>query len=332
MNGASSGFLSGAASGASLGSSFGPYGAAIGGVVGGIAGWFGGSYADESFENSADWAMYNATQEYSIDMTNLMSQTMLAQFNSYLVQQQAEIESQYSLDVAAWNIDIIEKTVAYNDELLEEELALMWEAADLDLTLLAQERAVERGEILADQAASGTVMNTGSNLDTIINQKTQEELEASIIMHNADIAAADINNARAQSQWEGDIAIQQAEWEGKMGSYIALSNAELTSAGIMAEAGMNVLTGMMSADYSLESSLYGISQAEDAYSSSNTQDLISGLFSAASTAAKTYYMDKDYSSLSYTDSTESSSESSSGSGSYDWGTGYETKYSDLMSN
>ena len=83
-------------------------------------------------------------------------------------------------------IGMIFATTSYNALLQEQELSRLWEDEGLALEQLGAERARERGGIIAEQGASGTVIGEGSNEDVIVSQMTQEAMDATVIQHGAD--------------------------------------------------------------------------------------------------------------------------------------------------
>jgi len=272
-NGASTGFITGFVGG---------------GIVGGVAGYFSGSSSDASMASAASWANYNAQMQQNIDRSNANNQLMLTGMNVILAKNQASDQAELALDTAAYNISMIKATTDYNDDLMEQELSLMWESADLDLTLMENQRAVERGGIVANQSVSGTTLGLGSNADVVVSQKTQEALDATVVRHGADIQAAKISDARAQSVWQGEVAMREAAWQGEMGAWSATTNANTQAISSLASAALGHSAAITSSDYRYNSAIQGISNAQDAYATQNDQALVSGLFSAAGQAASYY--------------------------------------------
>ena len=303
-NGASTGFVTGAVGGAVSGAAIGTMitpvigtaiGAVIGGVAGGVAGYFSGSSSDASMASSASWANYNAQMQQNIDRSNANNQLMLTGMNAILAKNQASDQAELALDTAAYNISMIKATTDYNDDLMEQELSLMWESADLDLTLMENQRAVERGGIVANQSVSGTTIGLGSNADVVVSQKTQEALDATVVRHGADIQAAKISDARAQSVWQGEVAMREAAWQGEMGAWSAQTNANTQAISSLASAALGNSAAMTSSDYRYSSAVQGVSNAQDTHATQNDQALVSGLFSAAEKAASysaSYYAGK----------------------------------------
>ena len=240
----------------------------------------------------AQWARYNADMGFNTSLGNVAARNELAMVNAKMAMAAGEVQAEALQGAAQFNADVIHATTLYNDLLLEEDLALNWEALGLDLKLLEQQRAQERGAIIANQAASGTVINEGSNLDVIISQRTQEELDAFVTMHNADIRAAQIMNTRAQNLWQGEMQARKAIWEGNLGASVAMANANLSALGQMANAFISGRAETTSAMYKLQSDLYGAQFGLSAANQQAVNGLTQGLFSSMGQAVSSYYSAK----------------------------------------
>ena len=284
-----SGVAQGAATGAMIG---GPWGAVAGGVIGGIGGLISGGAADDQMENQVAWAKYNAMMQLNTDLYNIDSQFDLALMNAGLVSGMAGIKNAAIQENAEYNAAIIYSTTIYNDALLEQELVRVWQDEDLELEQLEMFRARERGGIVADQAASGTVIAVGSNADVIISQRTQEAMDANIVMFNADRKAADIHNQRAQGNWQGQVAISHVLWDGEVQSYVNEANATIQSASIITGAKIKRRADTYTANQRSYMSGVGIDMSMAQFDMQNTQNMIGGLFNAASTYAVGTYARK----------------------------------------
>ena len=238
------------------------------------------------------WNGYNAAMKYSTALGNLAAEAELTQINAQLAKQQGEVQASAYVQSAVMNAGIIKATSVYNDDLLENELSLMWEGMDLDLRLLEQQRARERGTMLANQAASGTVMDDGSNFDAIVSQKTQEALDAFVIRHNADIQAKKIQNARAQNLWQGEMQLRKTMWDGQLGASIAMNNANAQAKSLLTTGALRLGSGLQSAFYQREADKYGLSMGKYEWDQTAQGTLTTGLFSAASQGVAAYYGSK----------------------------------------
>lgn len=286
--------VSGAAQGATTGFAMGggPWGAVIGGIIGGFGGLISGAAADAQFANQTAWAQYNNQMRYDTAMYNIDSSLAIAGLNAMASMQSAQINSQAAMAAAAYNANIISATVQYNTLLQNEELSRVWQAEDLDLEQLELYRQRERGAIVADQAASGTVIDEGSNAEVVISQDAQRAMDANIIMYNADAQAADIQNSIAQGRWQGQVAISQTMWEGQMSAYTTMANAKIQTGVGLLGAQIQATANRYTAEQGLYAGNMNIFMGENAFSAQNTQNMISGLFQAGGSFATGYFANK----------------------------------------
>ena len=292
-DGATSGALTGAASGAASGASVGGvYGAVIGGVIGGVGGWISGSSADAAFDNQTAWAQYNAQAAFVNNRNNANSAFALAGFNAALTRGAANRQASSIASQVSHNVQLIQLTTEYNEDLMEQQLEELWTANELELSQLAIFRARERGQIVSEQGASGTVIGQDSNGDVLVDQLTQEALDSTVVKYNADVNAAHISNEIAKSAWEGQIAIDNAMFEGQVAINNTLAGADAQILSSLGSAALQQNASLFSAKTALMAGKDNITQAQFQNTQQNNQQLISGLFGAASTGASTYYRNK----------------------------------------
>ena len=288
-SGRTSGAISGAASGALSGSAFGPMGTGIGAVLGGLFGGYSGAQTDASQENQAAWARYNSMLEYNTALYNINSRSELTELNVQSIFANTAIETSAIAANAQFNTKVIGMTTLYNHSLQKEELRRLWKSFDLDVLQLENFRARERGSIVADQAASGTVLAEGSNEDVVVSQMTQEALDKTVIQHNADVAAADINNAMARGLWEGEMAIHQNEWEGEVAIHQAMARGSVAAASQLVGNAIQTNADLYTAKQARQANNYNIQQSDYAYKARNSQSLATGLFNTAGAGISSYY-------------------------------------------
>lgn len=288
-SGATSGAVSGAASGAVMGTQILPgWGTAIGAVVGGISGFISGSSSDSQQATSSAWANYNNQMQYNTNMYNIESSLGLAKFNAAATMMAANAQAAASQAAAEYNAGMIFATTSYNALLEEQELSRVWEDAELDLLQLEQQRARERGGIIGQQAASGTVIGEGSNADVIISQQTQEYMDSVIIQHGAERQAANIQNQIVQGMWQGQVAISQTRWEGQMAGYTAKANAAVQAGSTLATANVQANADRWSANTAFNAGANNIAIDNSKYGQQQTQNMVTGLFNAAAMGATMY--------------------------------------------
>jgi len=280
-----SGFISGAAGGAAIGSSFGAPGAIVGGVIGGVTGLFGGSAQDAAQANQEAWQQYNAITSYNTAIDNIGLNIDLGEFNTTLAELEGDLNSSTVQYTANVNADIIAATTSYNDLLYDADLEKLWTASGLDLHNITNQRAVERGHLVAAQGASGTIIGTGSNKDVVIDQTTQEYIDRTVVKYNADVKAADILNAQSQSNWRGQLAEAKTKWDGEMSAYTIKRNAAVKAFANTQSTVLTAIGNLKSATSSLSAGNAQVAINSSTASARNTQNMVAGLFSAAGTYA-----------------------------------------------
>jgi len=245
-----------------------------------------------SGEQSAAWARYNAGMQFNVASGNIAARTQLAMLNAQAGRATASAQASAIMGAAGFNASMVRATTQYNDLLMKEEEDLLWEQMDLDLKLLGQQRAQERGEIIANQAASGTVIGEGSNADVVISQKTQEALDAFVVRHGADVQANKIMNSRARNMWEGEAQVRKIAYEGQLGASVAMANANIAATTGLATAQIQAQADRQSAWYQLMAGMSGANYTQSNAYQQSQNTLTHGLFSAAGQAVSSYYGSK----------------------------------------
>jgi len=290
---ATSSALSGAASGAVLGSQILPgWGTVIGGVIGGVAGLISGSAADADQKNASAWAIYNNNMKLKTDLYNIDSETMLSNFNAASVMLSGNLAASSIKATADYNAAMTYFTTLHTDDLLEQELTQVWQDSNLDLTQLEQFKLREQGALVASQAASGTVIGSGSNAEAVIDQNTQRAIDSEVIMFNADRKAADISNEKAASLWKGQVAIDQILWEGQLQSYNTKANAAIQAGTIGLTNRIRSKANTYTAYQNYNAGSNAVTVANSRFSSQQTQALVKGLFKAAASYGVGAYASK----------------------------------------
>lgn len=275
--------VSGAAQGAAYGSVLGPWGIAGGAVIGGVAGLISGGSADAQQENQEAWAKYNNRMRYNTSLYNIDSFLKISEMNAAATRAAANLNATAIESGAQYNAAMTFGVVQYNAELQELELERIWEDEDLALEQLATYRNRERGVIVADQAASGTVIGEGSNADVIISQQAQEALDATIIMHGADRKAADVGNAIARGRWEGTTEINKILWQGRVQSYVTRANATIQAGSQVVGSRIKANADLYSAEQAFNTGGYAVEMSQAQFNSQNVQNMTTGLFNAGGT-------------------------------------------------
>lgn len=243
------------------------------------------------------WNEYNAQMQYGTSMNNAKSQATLSNINAQMQANATRNQMGIIKATTELNASIIASTTDYNDALYEEQLTQLWDSVGLDLEQLAMQRAVERGGIVAQQSVSGTVIGEGSNADLIVHQKTMEAMDNLVVNHKADLQAANISNARAQSKWKGEMEIKKVEYEGRLNIAAAASNAQTQIAGAQASGIINANATAASAANRFVADMQGANMTSDMNNQKTGATFASGMFGAASQGVKSYYATKGTTSL-----------------------------------
>ena len=251
-------------------------------------------YNSTKKQNEAQSAVntWNAHMGYDTALSNTQAANMIGRFNAMAATQAGRISAQAYMAGAEMNAEIIRATAAYNDSLLATEEEQLWDALELDVELMRNERLRERGTMLAIQSVSGTVMGTGSNADAVTDQMTQEALDLFVMRHNADIGAADILNARAQGLWEADMQAKKVMWEGQLAAITTQANANMGAASQLATTAISGAANLISAGNARDSQLASGSIQFAQNNMAAQSNLVTGLFGAAQTGVAAYYAGK----------------------------------------
>jgi len=276
--------VSGAAQGAAIGSQILPgWGTAAGAVIGGIGGFISGGSADAQFSNQMAWAEYNRQSQYNVDKYNINSSLSIAGMNAAMGLAAGKYNAQQVINSAYYNAEMTRMTMEYNEDLLDNELTRVWQDLDLDITQIEMFRARERGNMIADQAASGTTIGQDSNALVVMDQQTQEALDITIVEFGADRQAANISNQIAQGRWQGEVAIQQTQWEGEVQANSIMFNSKVQAFGTVAGAVIKADADMYSSKQAYMTGGYNQEQAKATFGAQNQQAMVKGLFTAAAT-------------------------------------------------
>lgn len=302
---------------------------AIPAVISAVGALSSAASASKQNKQQLAWNNYNSTMDYNTAMGNISSQLMLTKANVGFLQQAEAIEQQRLKSTAEFNSATILSVASFNNSLLDREEELMWEGLDLDLSVLHAERAREKGEIIAAQAASGTVIGEGSNADVVAAQMTQEALDASVLRHGANIQASRLLNSKLMNNYNANMEYQKIMWEAQMGSYVSQSNTNLQAMGMITEGVISAMANGASAENALRAGQQGANMNYSTNSSKINSGLTNSLFSAAGQGVASYYGSKVPSVPSGSTGVSSAGSSTfvpAGSG-YTFGSGYTQSYS-----
>ncbi|RLC85489.1 MAG: hypothetical protein DRJ03_11495 [Chloroflexi bacterium] len=269
--------------------------AAVANIAGGIAS---SNAAKAEAERASQYASYNAGQQVSQAQTQAQYVMIAAMFNANQASQQASYNATQNKAWIDYNNEMSLAVDEYNSLLYEDQVSQILEASSFDKFQITRSSNHARGDMIAQQGASGTTVGVGTNRDAVIEHMAEEELMKFVVDHNAVNAVNSIRNADALGQWEGSMARQKMTYEGQLATASMMYNVGAANIGNLMSATMSasqitqsgqnqatstLLTGQQTSDnQNAQASLYmtqgildGTKHAVSAYSpSTNEPDVV----------------------------------------------------------
>ena len=242
----------------------------------------------QSAESAYNTALWNAENIYKTGMDNIMLTGMSGRTNAMQQMMATTLNVKDVQRVAEFNMSLYKQVTEYNTALMLDELPQLLDQYELSITHIRQQGARQEGGIVAYQGASGTVIGTGSNLDVVVDSRTQLALDEYAVGLQYQWQVDAVYDAIAKSEWEGQMAIDKMAFEANnqimnmknqtsMAVFSTLSNSTLQMFSI-------ANTAMNQADTAI---WHGASQAaslESAADAAWTSSLFKATGSALSTA------------------------------------------------
>lgn len=280
------GIFSGAAQGFAL-SGGNPFGALAGGLFGFLSG-------DDGSNAKTDlrYAQYNADMVLKAGQANAAMIAGLAGANAAMTMAAAKFNVGIQSQVDQYNAQLRSFLGDYNASLLENEAALVWEAAELDLLQMEQQFQRDLGTMRVGYGKSGVLLDQDSPLQAQIDATTQHELDVMIVRHGADLQAKKLQDAAARSRWEGNVEAQSIMYEGYMNGIMQFGQAALTAAGQVVQGNANAAMTMFNSQIQANQILVGGQQDYATYKSADRQAMMNGLFGAAGSLYTNYLDNK----------------------------------------
>lgn len=266
-------------------------GSSIGGAVGGGIDSMIGSEQDAAYASYL--AEYNAVIAKQTGEINAQNILTIAESNAQSVLTQADADANAIDLVVDYNTDLQTLIRQYNNSLLEAEMAILWDAAELDIQQYSNEARAALGIQQAKFAASGILLGReDESLDmALVDSKTQTDLDILIKRYNADLGMARILDQMAKNTFEGQLAVEQIRFEGEVNKFNILSSAEIQSQSIVNQGTISASAALTAGNNGLVQSLWEGSW--DAYNSTTEgrEDFVDGLLSASATSIDAYSND-----------------------------------------
>lgn len=237
--------------------------------------------ASKSAKAQAQAAAYNAQVSFSTDITNLQLSSKINQMNIDTAFATSDFQNALAESAATFAADTIKLTALHDDLLYEEDIKSVWAQNNLDTELLEQQRLRERGQIVAQQAASGTVIGQGSNEDAVVDQMTQEAMDKFILRTGAHVKAAQITNQRVQSLWKAEQEVSRLAYQTNMDRIANKTTTLLKTGAMSTQSYLESIVGLENANAKFYTQSSGIASSSGSASSKISSDLFGGLFGAA---------------------------------------------------
>ncbi len=233
-------------------------GGPIGGVLGGVAGLVSGIFGADSGEAARNTAQMNAELAYNAGLINSQNIINTGMVNAYSIgaagqtnaMQQvvaAELSAGSLLQVADYNSELVKATTEFNLSLLANELPKILDAYEIDETHLWQQEARTEGALRAFQGASGTVLDEGSNLDVLIDSRTEALMDSFIIGLQYQWDVQSVADAMNKTAWEGQMQINKSTFEANVQARNIRNQATLNAFTILSNATLDQFTTLNAA-------------------------------------------------------------------------------------
>jgi hypothetical protein len=193
-----------------------------------------------------------------------------------------------ALDVGQKNAEMARATTFFNNSLLETEISKMLEEEGFSQTQLAKQFAAHKGEVIANQAASGTVIGEGSNADVVASDMAQFEMDKMVLSRNYTDKIGDVLNTMAMNAWEGELQARKFVYQAGIEAVSAVANGQMQAAGSMVQAGLAAGQTQVNSDISAwQTFTQGMWQSRQ-YEAAGKQAKVSGLIGGVSDEVKVY--------------------------------------------
>ena len=167
----------------------------------------------QSAESAYNTALWNAENILKTGTDNIMLTGMSGRTNAMQQMMATAMNVSDIKQVAEFNMGLQKKVTEYNTAMLLDELPQLMAQYDLSITHIRQQGAKQEGGIVAYQGASGTVIGTGSNLDVVVDSKTQLALDEYAVGMQYQWNVDAVYDAIAKGEWEGQMAIDKMAFE-----------------------------------------------------------------------------------------------------------------------
>ena len=260
-------------------------GSALANLAGGVAS---ARRAQREGERAQQFAMFNSMHNKAWGREQAMFTLASAAFNARRIQENARLNTGLNTAAINRNVQVLRQVSAYNALLADTEVESIYDALDLDKTLVERQSQVNIGKEVVRQAASGTVIGEGSNAEVVTSMLADEAVQKKIMDHNAENRALEIVNAKAQGQWETEMQIGKLTYEGELSAIGQLTTAALDSSATLVNAGFSSWSTLQNAENASQQTINTGHQQQARYNDQSQAMLMNGIFGAGRSLANSY--------------------------------------------
>jgi len=194
---------------------------------------------EDTAVNAYNTAITNADNIRKTGEFNALSIGAAGRNNAMETMLAAGLSSTSLRNISRFNQQLQKATTEFNISLLADELPKLLDQANLQITQIWQEEARTEGAIRAFQAASGTVLDEGSNKDVIIDSRTEALMDAYIVGLQYQWNVEAVYDEIAKNAWDGQMAINKMAYEADVTSRNMVNQAALDAFTITSNATLN---------------------------------------------------------------------------------------------
>lgn len=269
-------------------------GASMGAAIGGGIDARSVSYSNARARRTA--AQYNYQKTIRDAEYNNRIEAAITGVNNAALMAGATASAGITRQIAAYNANLKRQVADHNAELLEHEAELVYQAAELDEDQFIRAANQQQGAMKAAYGASGVIVDDPRDTPAqrLMDAEIEEELEVSIIRHNADIQASKLLLGAATSRWEGELAARQILFEGFSSANLTMTQAASRAIGNAGQSALNQAARSYNARSQAHEIMVTGNWDANQYEQAGDRAFMRGLFSAGSTYAnyKAYQADQ----------------------------------------
>lgn len=234
-------------------------------------------------------AQYNYQSTINTARFNNRVASAAAGANAAITMAGASATAGITQQISVYNASLKRAVANHNASLLEDEAERIYEASELDVDQFIRAADQQQGGMKVAYGASGVQLDAPGDTPAtrLLDAEIEEELEVSIIRHNADLQASKLLLGAATSQWEGELAARQILFEGFSSANMNLMSAASSAFGGLAQTALDNTARSYNARVRANDALYTGGVNARQFDKQGDQALMNGIFGAGMAYAGT---------------------------------------------